>query len=112
MNIYINILCITVICVLISDIIQFWTDFSPYIKMALTKGKIKSPIDFKLFQCSLCQSHWLNLIYILCLGKFTIFNYMVILLLSTATPLIKDTIILITELIKKVLNGTYERFIR
>lgn len=109
---YLNLLYITVVVVIILDLSGFYEEITTMISKWLSGGKIAKPIYIKPFSCSFCMSHWLNLIYILCLGKFTIFNYMVILLLSTATPLIKDTIILITELIKKILNGTYERFIR
>ena len=105
--IYINILFITIIIVIITDQLEFWNEFSPYIKSILTGGKFKTPIEFKLFQCSTCQSHWINLLYIIILGKFTIGNYLYLLAISYLTP----TINLVITLVETSLNNIIGKLI-
>lgn len=100
----IDILSITLITVIVTDQLHFWEDFSPYIKSLMTGGKFKSPIKFKLFECSTCQAHWLCLIYLICTGNFTIINYTLVLIISWMTPIINDLLTLIKTLILKILN--------
>lgn len=104
MNVYIITLCIVVICVLITDIFRFWETFSSELIYYITKGKIKRPIRFKLFECSLCQSHWINLIVLLVMGKFTIANYLYILVLSFSTTIIQNIILLVENTILTLIN--------
>lgn len=100
----IDILSITLITVIVTDQLHFWEDFSPYIKSLMTGGKFKSPIKFKLFECSTCQTHWLCLIYLICTGNFTIINYTLVLIISWMTPIINDLLTLVKTLILKILN--------
>jgi hypothetical protein len=104
MNIYITCLCVVVITVLITDIFCFWETFSSELIYYISKGKIKRSIHFKLFECSLCQSHWINLIVLLCMGKFTIVNYLYILLLSFSTNIIQNIILLVENTILTLIN--------
>lgn len=99
-----DVLSITLITVIVTDQLHFWEDFSPYIKSLMTGGKFKSPIKFKLFECSTCQSHWLCLIYLICTGNFTIINYTLVLIISWMTPIINDLLTLVKTLILKILN--------
>lgn len=99
-----NTICITLICVIVTDQLHFWDDFSPYIKSWMTGGKMKSPINFKLFQCSTCQSWWLNLIYIIATGCFSIKMVVYILFLSWMTPVVNDIFTLVKQTIMKILN--------
>lgn len=100
----IDILSITLITVIVTDQLHFWEDLSPYIKSLMTGGKFKSPIKFKLFECSTCQAHWLCLIYLICTGNFTIINYTLVLIISWMTPIINDLLTLVKTLILKILN--------
>ena len=96
-------ICIMVICTIITDILQFWDNFSPYIKSWMTGGKFKSPIKFKLFECSTCQVHWLSLIYLICTGNFTIVNYTIIILLSWLTPVLAQLLSLLRNIFMKLI---------
>lgn len=100
----INTIYITLICVIVTDQLHFWDDFSPYIKSWMTGGKMKSPIDFKLFRCSTCQSWWLNLIYITVSGVFSMGMVVFILFLSWMAPVINDILTLLRHTINKILN--------
>lgn len=100
----INVVWITIMCVLITDVLQFWTNFSPYITKWITKGKFRQAIDFKLFQCSTCQSFWLGLIYIICAGLFSIQNMCIVLLFACCTPIIASVWFTLSDCIMKVIN--------
>jgi hypothetical protein len=104
-----DIICILLICVIITDQLRFWEEFSPYIKSLMTGGKFKSPIKFKLFECSTCQAHWLCLIYLICTGNFTILNYTIILVLSWTTPIISAILTFIKNAIIKLINVIAEK---
>ena len=105
-----DIICILLICVIVTDQLHFWEEFSSSIKSILTKGKFKSPIKFKLFECSTCQSHWLCLIYLIYTGHFTILNYTIILVLSWTTPIISSILTLVKNLFLKFLNTIANKF--
>ena len=105
-----DIICILLICVIVTDQLHFWEEFSSSIKSILTKGKFKSPIKFKLFECSTCQSHWLCLIYLICTGHFTIINYTIILVLSWTTPIISSILTLVKNLFLKFINTIANKF--
>lgn len=96
-------ICIMVICTIITDILQFWDNFSTYIKSWMTGGKFKSPIDFKLFQCSTCQTHWLCLIYLIVTNNFSILNYTYILGLSFMTPVLAQLLSLLRNIFMKLI---------
>lgn len=101
---YINVLCVAVICVLITDIFQFWNTFSSRLMYYFTKGKFQKPIQFKLFQCATCQTHWISLIVMLCMGCVTLPNYMYILLISFSTNIIKNILLILEDKIINILN--------
>lgn len=105
-----DIICIILICVIVTDQLHFWEEFSPYIKSLMTGGKFKSPIKFKLFECSTCQAHWLCLIYLICTGHFTILNYTIILVLSWTTPIISSILTLVKNLFLKTINTIANKF--
>lgn len=101
--IYLNCLLITVIFVIISDKLHFWDNFSPIIAKLLTGGVKKTPIQSKIMTCSTCQSWWMNLLYIVITGHFSIFMVAYILFLSYMAPVISDVLELLTETIKKII---------
>lgn len=104
MNIYIITLCITVITVLVVDIFKFWDNFTSEIIYHLTNGKIRKPINIKLFQCSLCLSHWINLFILLITCNFTIPNYLYIIVLSFFTGIIGSILLTVENLLYKIIN--------
>ena len=98
-----DIICIILVCVVVTDELHFWEEFSPYIKKWMTGGKFKSPIKFKLFECSTCQVHWLSMIYLICTGNFTIVNYTIIILLSWLTPVLAQLLSLLRNIFMKLI---------
>ena len=106
----IDCLLITIIFVIITDQLHFWEEFSSSIKSLITKGKFKSPIRCKILECSTCQSWWVNLIYIIIIGKFSIFMIGYILLLSWSAPVINSIFTLGKNLFLKLINTIANKF--
>ena len=100
----IDCLLITIIFVIITDQLHFWEEFSSSLKSLITKGKFKSPIRCKILECSTCQSWWVNLIYIIIIGEFSIFMIGYILLLSWSAPVINSIFTLLKNLFLKLIN--------
>ena len=105
----IDCLLITICWVIILDQLHFFEDFTSSVKSLLTKGKFRNPINIKPFNCSVCMSFWTNLIYILIVGKFSIFMIGYILLLSWSAPLINSIFTLLKNLVIKFINILAEK---
>lgn len=97
--IYLNCLYITIIVVLIIDIFRFWDTFSAMVIYYLTKKRIRKSVEFKPFSCALCMSWWLNLIYIIYSGAFSMSMILYILLLSFSTNIIGNVLLTIENFI-------------
>lgn len=106
----IDCLLITIIFVIITDQLHFWEEFSSSIKSLITKGKFKSPIRCKILECSTCQSWWVNLIYIIIIGKFTIPMIVYILVLGWTTPMISSILTLLKNIFLKIINTIANKF--
>ena len=105
----IDCLLITICWIIILDQLQFWEDFTSSVKSLLTKGKFRNPINIKPFNCSTCMSFYCNLIYILIVGKFSIFMIGYILVLSWTTPIINSIFTLLKNAIIKFINILAEK---
>lgn len=102
-TICVNILLIGLIMVFTLDISGFYQEITCIISGWMTNGVIKKPIMIKPFCCSLCMTFWLSLIYILCMGCFTIPMIAYCCLIAYMTPVIADTLRLVTELLKTLI---------
>lgn len=111
MIIYLNMLFITIICVLVIDDSGFINSIKYFIGKCLGI-KNYSAIMLKPFDCSYCCSFWCNIIYLLITYNFTIQNILVALLLSTFTIQIYDIICLVKDLISKITNLIYEKLLQ
>lgn len=110
--IYLNLLYIAIIVVCIVDISGFIDSVKRLISRILTKGKIiKTDFRIKPFDCSLCTTFWTGLIYILATGQFSLLVLAYVLILAVFTPVIKEIIILLKDIIIKIVNVIYEHFI-
>lgn len=105
----IDCLLITICWVIILDQLHFFEDFSSTIKSILTKGKFRNPIQIKPFNCSTCMSFYCNLIYIIIIGKFSIFMIGYILFLSWTTPIINSILTLLKNSVIKFINILAEK---
>ena len=106
----INCLFITIIWVLILDQLHFWDDFSTMISSWLSGGKIKKPLDWKPFNCSVCMSFWTNLAYIIVTNQFSILMILYIVVLSWGTPMISSILTLVKNLFLKFVNTIANKF--
>lgn len=110
--IYLNLLYITIAVVCVIDISGFIDSVKSLISRMLTKGKIdKTDFSMKPFDCSLCSTFWCCLIYLIVTGTFSLALLCYILLLAVFTPVIKEIIILVKDIILKFTSFIYERII-
>lgn len=101
----VEVLLLTIVVVCIVDISGFPDSLKSGIKRIMTRGRMSSPdYSLKPFDCSLCMSFWTNLIYTITMGKFSIPILTFILLMSCFTPVIKDFILMLRDVITTVLR--------
>lgn len=113
---YLELLCLSSIIVFILDL----SGFVPYWENKIYKWSVGvyPPLDYdwtrfplvKLLSCSLCQTFWVGIIYLLITQHFTIFNLGYVALLAFLTPIIKDTLFLVREAFNNLLNLIYKLF--
>lgn len=95
----INILLIATICVIVTDC----TDFFEYVKhwiwkFAFNNSKPYRDFEIKILQCSLCQTWWLSLIYLIISHHITLPYITLSLLAAYMTPIINTSLIFVKEL--------------
>ena len=94
---------ITVIVVIIVDI----SGFVDSVKTLIGKVLHINNVSLKPLDCSFCLNFWVSMAYLLITNELSITAVMVALLLSTMTPIIKDAIYLIRDLLGKAINKAY-----
>ena len=94
---------ITVIVVIIVDI----SGFVDSVKTLIGKVLHINNVSLKPIDCSFCLNFWVSMAYLVITNELSITAVMVTLLLSTMTPIIKDAIYLIRDLIGKAINKAY-----
>lgn len=100
---YLKLFEITVIVIIIVDISGFIDSIKAFIGKVLHINNVSlKPID-----CSFCMNFWASIGYLLITNELSITAVMVALLLSTMTPIIKDAIYLIRDLLGKAINKAY-----
>ena len=108
-NTILSLLFITVICVFIIDISGAVDSLKSGLKWIFTKGKMKgSDYRLKPIDCSLCASFWIGIIYLLIIGKFTLFYLTMVCLFACFSGLIKDSILLIEDIVRKIIQLIYK----
>ena len=100
---YLKLFEITVIVVIIVDI----SGFIDSVKTLIGKVLGINNVNLKPFDCSFCLNFWVSMVYLLITNELTITAVMVTLLLSTMTPIIKDAIYLVRDLIGKIISKIY-----
>lgn len=105
----INMIWITLICVIVTDISDFPSSVKKAISYALTKGKIVKD-DYRLHwvDCSFCQVFWLGLAYILYIGEFSLMNIALILACSFLTTFVKSFIQMVEDVLLKIIQIVYK----
>lgn len=97
----INIFLIALICVVVTDVLQFFDSIEPLLSKILG-FKVKLPV--KPFKCSTCQTFWIGLIYLLVAGAFTLPYAALTLCIAASTPQIENLWWNIQGLIGLVIN--------
>lgn len=100
---YLKLFEILIIVVIIVDI----SGFIDSIKSLIGKVLGINNVSLKPFDCSFCLNFWVSMVYLLITNQLSITAVMVTLLLSVMTPIIKDAIYLIRDLIGKAINKIY-----
>lgn len=108
----INLLLIALIVVFIVDISGAIDSLKSGIKWVLTKGKMSNS-DYRLkpFDCSLCTTFWVGIIYLLCTSNFTLPYFAFVCLLACFSGLLKSTILLVEDIITKIIQLIYKHLI-
>lgn len=104
-----DILIITLFIVFIVDISGVVTVIKKQIWKWLY-GKNKSYVDFtfKPWDCSLCLSFWVNIIYALCLGELTLPILLWIVFLSNITAPLCDLFVLVRETLNYIIGKGFD----
>lgn len=106
--IYLELLFICAIIVFITDLSGAIDDLViPLIKRALNIPK-NANISIKFITCSLCQTWWIGLIYLLIQHAFTIPNIAYVCLLAYLTPHLKAILLYIKEFLIWIENKFYK----
>lgn len=100
---YIDLFEITVIVIIIVDI----SGFVDSVKTLIGKVLHINNVSLKPIDCSFCMNFWASIGYLVITNELSITAVMVALLLSTMTPIIKDAIYLMRDLIGKAINKAY-----
>lgn len=95
----IELILIQLIIVYIIDLSGVVDSIKLFISKHLTKNKIVTTnFSIKPFDCSLCSTWWIGLIYLLICHSFTIPYIALVALLSYLTPLSSSILLLIKDL--------------
>lgn len=90
---------ILIISVLVIDI----SGFVHSIKAAIGKYLGISPNSFRMkpFDCSFCMTFWASMIYLLVVGRFTLVNIAIVLLLCCLTTPLKNLVMSVRDKLTK-----------
>lgn len=106
---FLYMILIQIIVVIIIDLSDFPSTIKKAISFMLSKGKfIKDDYTFHLSDCSFCIQWWVNLIFIICLGQFSIPYITFALLLSFFTETTKDILIFTKDIMAKLNRTIYK----
>ena len=101
----IELILIQLIIVFIIDLSGVVDSIKLFISKHLTKNKIVTTnFSIKPFDCSLCSTWWIGLIYLLICHSFTIPYIALVALLSYLTPLSSSILLLIKDLVIFLVN--------
>ena len=100
---YIDLFEITVIVVIIVDISGFIDSIKSFVGKVLHINNV----NLKPLDCSFCMNFWVSMVYLVIANELSITAVMVTLLLSTMTPIIKDVIYLVRDILGKIISKAY-----
>lgn len=98
---YLDLFCIAFIMVFIQDISGVVYHLETSIGKLLN---LRQKPSIKVLECSLCSTWWLGLIYLLCVGHFTIVNVAIVAMIAMLTPVIQDAERLIIDICGEIIR--------
>ncbi len=104
---FLDLLLIQVILVIITDLSGFPEDGIKPLLRRIT-GSPGEPS--KIFTCSLCQTHWAGLIYLLVTGNLTFLNYALVLFLAFMTPVTGSLLYLVRDFLSRIIESISNYF--
>lgn len=99
--VYIDIICLAIITTYIVDI----SGIIDSIKWAIGRWLNIKEVRLKPFDCSLCMTWWVGLIYTLIVGECNIYTILCVAMTSALSTIIGDTIILLREILSAGINA-------
>lgn len=108
---WLNILLIAIILVIVTDL----SGIVEYIKSHLY-FKLRGTYDYPpswdspiihLMSCSLCQTWWVGLVYLIVIGQVTIPAIAYLLAIAYLTTTIKDILVLVKEILTKAIDKLF-----
>ena len=102
---FFNLLLITLAVVHLIDLSGFINTLKRWILKLL--GRPPQDFSLKPFDCSYCMTHHVSVIYLLCINQFTLINYVIVLSLAFMTPVIKDLMIYLKDLLTAFVDWLY-----
>lgn len=103
MAIVINLILIAVVIVCITDKAQFFIGFEEWLSK-----KLGGKVQYKILECSLCQTWWASLCYLIATHSVYIWTIALALLIAISTSLIGDIIQLSQDMIGFLINAIYK----
>lgn len=83
----------------------FIQEFKSWLKKLLTNGKMKdSNYSIKPFDCSLCMTFWVSIIYLLIINGLTIESFALVCVSAWLTTFTNDIYIVVKETWTKLIN--------
>jgi hypothetical protein len=96
---------IAVVVVVIIDLSGFIDSVKSGLKRWATRGRMSDPnYTLKPIDCSFCMTFWTGLVYLLATG-ITLWSVVWLLLLCFFTPVIKDVLLLVRDLITRLIRS-------
>lgn len=110
--ILLNILVINLALILAIDLSGFIPSVKRLISKWLTKNQIETD-SFRIrpFDCSYCMTFWCTLLFIIVIGQFTFLNLLLVIVVTHLTDVTRQTMLLIKDLLLKIINTAYDKFI-
>ena len=100
-----TLLLINLTIVFLIDQSGFINEFKQWLKKLLTNGKMSDPgYSIKPFDCSLCMTFWISLIYLLIINGLTIESFALVCLSAWLTTFTNDIYIVVKEMWTKLIN--------
>ena len=105
--IYFNIFLIACILVIITDLTDFFETVKHFVWRFAWGNRPYKQFSIKPLGCSLCETFWGSLIYILAIGEFNLMVLFYIVFIAYMTPVIMNVFLLIKEFFIKFIDWWY-----